>query len=141
MQYDFDVEPFARPRKRTDPQMVSLLQELGVREGQGAVFQAKFRDKRAIDALAGASHLIREVFEDCGFSWVASVVDLPPGHVRSQDHHLIDDIVKNLQEKLAECDLHQQSWNGFDLAAFLAAQVNRTPVHDLLGDARTGRGH
>ncbi|MFY0620473.1 MAG: hypothetical protein JXQ89_02120 [Pelagimonas sp.] len=141
MQYDFDVEPILSPRKSADPKMMALLEEMGVDDTQTAGFQAKFRDKSVIDALNGAASTIREAFEDCGFSWAVSSVDLPPGHVRLQDQDKIAEILSDLQNRLAEFDTSVLNWNGFDLGSFLSAQFNRTPVHDLLGAPRSGTHH
>lgn len=135
--YDIDISYLYPPAVFDDPEKGALLRRNGMQPHSRTNYVARFRDPRTVQALAGASDLVKAYFQDCGFANAPSGVALPSGTFDDTFRNHQKDVVMRMQENLATHDLSGQHWNGLDIVACEQAVNHAKPVTPLF--ARVAR--
>ena len=128
LKYDFDIQLIVPKAMFEDPKLEALLGGGGLNPNTQNSYVALFRDQRTVDALNGASPVVREFFKASGFGFSTYDTGAPDGYYPHENETAYLDILNRVSENLKVFNLKDENTNGFFFPDFLAHIVAAKPL-------------
>ncbi len=128
MKYDFDIQLIVPKGMFEDPKLDALLGGGGLNPNTSDNYVALFRDQKTVDALNGASPVVREFFKASGFGFSTHDSGAPDGFYPQENETAYLDVLRRVSENMKVFNLKNEDTNGFFFPDFLAHIVAAKPV-------------
>ena len=128
MKYDFDIQLIIPKGFVDDPELDEALGSTGLNPHTNSNYVALFRDQKTVDALNGASPVVKDFFKASGFGFSTHSSGAPDGFYPAENEAAHLEVLQRLSENMKRFKVKDENTNGFFFPDFLAHIVAAKPL-------------